>query len=167
MFSIKLIKGVLNSLSAVNGLNANLSKSQVFLGGVISEDKASIIAELGFTEGMLSVRYLGVPLSPKKLSVAQCKPLVDRMIARISNWTTRFLSYAVRLQLVRAVLFGMQAFWAQIFIFLKKVMKLIESHCRSFLWSGSATITKKSLVAWDKVCLPSNTRGLNIINLQI
>ncbi|XP_058742706.1 uncharacterized protein LOC131615251 [Vicia villosa] len=38
--------------------------------------------------------------------------------------------------------------------------------CRSFMWSGTAEVTKKSHVAWDKVCDPKNAGGLGITALH-
>lgn len=94
-------------------------------------------------------------------------PLVEKIIVRITTWTTRKLSYAGRLQLIQAVLFGVQAYLSQMFLIPSKVLKLIESHCRNFLWSGTNTITKKALVAWEKVCTPKASRGKNLINIRI
>ncbi|XP_060180731.1 uncharacterized protein LOC132610456 [Lycium barbarum] len=89
------------------------------------------------------------------------------MVGRISTWTARKLSYAGRVQLVQSVLFGIQAYWAQIFVLPTKVMKIIEAHCRSYVWSGVNTITKRALVAWDKVCTPKYAGGINLTNLKI
>nr|XP_016512294.1 PREDICTED: uncharacterized protein LOC107829334 [Nicotiana tabacum] len=50
---------------------------------------------------------------------------------------------------------------------LAKVIQIVETHCRSSLWSGSDTITKKALITWEKICLPKSTRGLNLHNLQV
>ncbi|MCD7451273.1 hypothetical protein HAX54_010626, partial [Datura stramonium] len=36
----------------------------------------------------------------------------------------------------------------------KKVIKLIEAICKSYLWAGQATVTNRALVAGDKLCLP-------------
>ncbi|XP_059302227.1 uncharacterized protein LOC132054196 [Lycium ferocissimum] len=79
----------------------------------------------------------------------------------------RGLSYAGRLQLIRAVLFGVQAYWAQLFLLPQKVIKLIEAACRSYLWSGEAVITKRALIAWDNVCLPKEAGELNVIKLKV
>uniref|UniRef100_M1C2G7 Reverse transcriptase n=1 Tax=Solanum tuberosum TaxID=4113 RepID=M1C2G7_SOLTU len=70
------------------------------------------------------------------------------------------------MRLVQSVLFGIQAYWAQLFIIPSKVIKLIDAHCRSYVWSGTNTITKKALVAWERVCSPKSVGGLNLINLH-
>nr|XP_033516233.1 uncharacterized protein LOC108947930 [Nicotiana tomentosiformis] len=48
-----------------------------------------------------------------------------------------------------------------LFLLPKKVIKMIEAICMSFLWTGEATVTTRALVAWDKICLPKGARGLN------
>lgn len=48
-----------------------------------------------------------------------------------------------------------------------KMIKLIESHCRSYLWLGFATITKRALVAWEKICTPKSARGMNLTNIRL
>lgn len=44
---------------------------------------------------------------------------------------------------------------------------MIEAHCKNFLWSGSGIITKKSFVAWERVCTPKSTDGLDLTNMYI
>lgn len=65
------------------------------------------------------------------------------------------------------MIFGVQSYWSQLFIIPAKVIKLIEAHCRSFLWSGVNTITRKSLIAWEKVCTPKSVGGLNLISTKL
>ena len=97
----------------------------------------------------------------------QWKPLIDKIIAKISSWTAKKLSYVGRVQLVQTVLFGIQAFWAQLYIIPTKILKLIEGYYRSNVWSGSNEITKKSLIAWSRICLPKASGGLNLINQAV
>lgn len=71
------------------------------------------------------------------------------------------------MQLIKAVIFGILAYWSQPFCLPQKVLKSIEAICRSYLWSGEATITKKALVSWEKICMPTNAGGYNLINMKI
>ena len=90
----------------------------------------------------LPFKYLGVALSTKKMFVMQWYPLIEKIMPRINSWTARKLSYAGRTQLVQTILFGVQAYWTQLFRFSAKVIKLIESMCRSYLWSGVGKVTR-------------------------
>nr|XP_009767062.1 PREDICTED: uncharacterized protein LOC104218307 [Nicotiana sylvestris] len=128
--------------------------SSVYFGEVTTTKQQKILLQLGFIVRDLPFKYLGVPLSTKKMSIMQWQPLIDKMTSRISSWTVRNRSYVRRIQLVQSVLFGIQAFWAQLFIILAKVIKIVESICRSYVWSKANVITKKALLAWDKVFLP-------------
>lgn len=71
----------------------NGSKSDIFASGILN----SIQSATQFVIGELPVRYLGVLLVTKQLSARDCKPLVDKINARVQHWTSRFLIYAGRL----------------------------------------------------------------------
>lgn len=122
---------------------------------------------LGFTKREMPFRYLGIPLGTKILSVSQCQPLLEKMLGRITSWTTKFLSYAGRVQLLKNVLFSIQIYWSQIFVLPTKVIKLIEATCRWFLWTRGVELTKKSLLAWDKVFYPTSAGGLSILDIAV
>ncbi|XP_059316204.1 uncharacterized protein LOC132067084 [Lycium ferocissimum] len=165
--SIRLLHDKFSLFSEASGLKANLAKSQVYFGGVDDNTKATILSILGYEIGELPFKYLGLPLSTKRLTILQCKPLVNKITARITTWMAKCLSYAGRLQFVKAMLFGVQAYWSQLFFMPKKIIKMVEAVCRSYMWSGEATIAKKAIIAWDKVCLPKNAGGMNLLNLRI
>ncbi|XP_019255185.1 PREDICTED: uncharacterized protein LOC109233778 [Nicotiana attenuata] len=155
------------TFSAASGLIANSIESCIYFGGVDNRTQQHIMDMLGYTKGELPFRYLGVPLSTKRLTVMQCEPLIDRMLSRIQCWTTNFLSYTGRAMLIKSVLVAIQKFWTQIFVLLKKIIQFIETICKRFLWSGSVEPTKKALIAWDKLCAPKVAGGLNFINVEL
>lgn len=68
---------------------------------------------------------------------------------------------------MQTVLFGVQAYWAQLFVLPAKVLKTINAYCRSYIWSGCNTISKKALVSREKVCAPKSVGGLGLVNLQL
>lgn len=104
-------------------------------------------------------------MSTKRVSIVKCKPLLDRMLSRITSWTTKFLSYAGRAQLIKSVLYAIQMFWAQIFALPKKVIQAVENMCRRFLWTGNIETSRKALVAWDKLCWPKASGGMNFLDI--
>lgn len=122
---------------------------------------------LGITRGELPIRYLGVPLSSKRLSIIQCQPLLDKMVGRITSWTSRLLSYAGRLQLIKSVLFSIQIYWSQLFLLPKKLVYMIEQICRTFLWTGNVDVSKRALLAWEKICMPKASSGMNLLNIHL
>ncbi|XP_060182758.1 uncharacterized protein LOC132612661 [Lycium barbarum] len=165
--SVSAIFDKFQSFSLASGLQANRGKSSLYFGGVTEVVKNAIKQQLGFGVGELPFKYLGIPFSTKTLSTLQWSPLIDKMVARISSWTAKKLSYAGRVQLVQSVFFGIQSYWSQMFVIPSKVLKVIDAFCRSYIWSGTNTITKRALIAWDRMCLPISAGGLNLINVQI
>lgn len=118
-------------------------------------------------EGHLPFKYLGVPISSQKLSVMQCQPLVQKILQKINCWATKFLSCAGRVQLIKAVLFGIQVYWSQIFLLPQKVLKMVQSASRVSLWTGKTDLSRRALVAWEMVMLLYQAGGLNIIDLKM
>lgn len=86
IISVTMLYECFQSFSQASGLIANQSKSSIYLGGVTHEIRQEIMNVLGFSYGEFPIRYLGVPLSTKRMSVLQCQPLIDKMLGRINSW---------------------------------------------------------------------------------
>ncbi|KAL0293626.1 UNVERIFIED_CONTAM: putative ribonuclease H protein [Sesamum calycinum] len=83
------------------GLNVNPAKSQIILSRAVQQERRQIVEYLGFQEGSLPVRYLGVPLTSSRLTIADCRPLINRIDTRLAGWNQHNLSYAGRVQLIK------------------------------------------------------------------
>jgi len=160
--SVNRVMETLAHFNAATGLEANLEKSNVYLAGVDERVKMQILARTGFSEGVFPIKYLGLPLSPKKWKKIECWSLIDKITHRIKVTYSKQLSYAGRLQVINAVLFSIHSFWGAVFILPQSILKKVDQICRDFLWGSSAEKKKVALVAWDKVCLPKRQGGLNI-----
>ncbi|KAJ0711325.1 hypothetical protein HanOQP8_Chr09g0322591 [Helianthus annuus] len=119
-----------------------------------------------FQEGSLPVRYLGVPLISSRLTIRDCKVLVERMERRIDNWLSKSLSFAGRLQLINSVLASMYTYWASVFMLPVCIIKDLEKRMRRFLWNGGSQGPVHSKVAWKEVCLPKDEGGLGIRSIM-
>lgn len=167
LISVKILKDAFTTFSEASVLQANSSKSAVYIDGVHHSINEQILEELGFTESKLPLRYLGVPLDSKKFAACHYLPVSEKITAKVTCWSAKFLSYASRCQLIKAVIFGIQSYWAQIFILPKTILKAVENICRTFLWTGNGILSRKAPMAWDKVCRPIAAGGLNIIDMTI
>lgn len=83
--SVRAMQAKFKQFSLASGLYANKSKSAVYMGKVKQCVQEAILQKLGFIKGELPFRYLGVPLSFKRLFVSQCQPLIDRMLNCIKS----------------------------------------------------------------------------------
>jgi hypothetical protein len=75
--------GEFQKFSDSTGLKANPAKCKVYFGGVPDLEQKKIITATRFSAGTIPFKYLGVPLSSRKLTVHQCRPLVDKIVAKI------------------------------------------------------------------------------------
>ncbi|KAL0292728.1 UNVERIFIED_CONTAM: hypothetical protein Scaly_3154200 [Sesamum calycinum] len=136
--SATVIKDTLCEFSVLSGLNVNPTKSQIILSRAAQQNKQQLLDLLGFQEGCLPVRYLGVQLTSSRLTVADCRPLLNTLESRLEGWNQLNLSFAGRAQIIKSVLCTLHAYWASVFILPKGIIKTIEARIRKFLWQGPA-----------------------------
>ncbi|GKA68204.1 hypothetical protein Tco_0768121 [Tanacetum coccineum] len=77
--SVRVIRRALDEFSECSGLLPNNSKSIIFFGSLNDEEKQAILNVLPFADGKLPVKYLGVPLIAKRLSVKDYGSLLDKI----------------------------------------------------------------------------------------
>ncbi|CAH9076372.1 unnamed protein product [Cuscuta epithymum] len=160
-YSIEILVNALKEFGDASGLRVNHDKSKIFVGGVRDFELQNILDLVDYGQGTFPVRYLGIPLAPLKISVAQYAPLLDTVNDFLKAWNTKTLSYAGKIELIRSVIQGVQSFWLQIFPVPQTILDRIVSICRIFLWGG-----KFAKVAWDDICLPKEEGGLGIHNAK-
>ncbi|GKA16408.1 RNA-directed DNA polymerase, eukaryota, reverse transcriptase zinc-binding domain protein [Tanacetum coccineum] len=77
--SIWVIKKALDEFRDCSGLLPNNSKSTIFFSSLNDEEKQAILNVLPFGDAKLPVKYLGVPLIAKRLSMKDCGRLIDKI----------------------------------------------------------------------------------------
>ncbi|GJY34951.1 sodium/hydrogen exchanger 6 [Tanacetum coccineum] len=145
--SVAVILDALEEFKQVSGLVPSISKSTTFFCNVPNAIKASILNTMPFAEGVLLVRYLGVPLISSRLLYRDCKILVEKLESRFNDWRNKFLSLAGRFQLIRSVLSSMHIYWASVFILPNRIVHVLEQLMRSFLWCQGEMKKGKAKVA--------------------
>lgn len=163
--SASIIMAALEEFKSCSGLVPSIPKSTVFFCNVKNYVKREILNILPFKEGVLPVKYLGVPLISTRLLHKDCKVLVERVKNRLNDWKNKSLSFVGRLQLIISVLSSMQVYWASVFILPKSITKEIEKAMSGFLWCQGEMERGKAKVAWKTLCLPKIHGGLGITSL--
>lgn len=138
--SLQGIEEFMESFYIMSWLKVSYNKSENFYFRVDSSSQQQLANLVGLKVTKQPVRYLGVPLIAGKLRVSDYQPLIDKITSRISSWSSRFLSFAGRLQLKDSVLFSITNYWSSTFILPTKVIRNIEQLCSSFLWKDKATL---------------------------
>ncbi|KAL0298097.1 UNVERIFIED_CONTAM: hypothetical protein Scaly_3072700 [Sesamum calycinum] len=133
--SATVIKDALSEFSILSGLNVNPAKSQIILSRAAQQHKQQLIELLGFQEGFLPVKYLGVPLTSSRLTVADCRPLINTLESRLEGWNQLSLSFAGRALLIKSVLSTLHTYWASLDVGMPK-------------YPGSRFASRKKRWAW-------------------
>lgn len=153
--SARGLASALDIFRRATGLHVNVNKSNLFASGMDSNVLADISNILRFPIGSLPVKYLGLPLITTRLRYVDCLPLINRVQKRVLSWKSRFLSYAGRMVLIKAVLSSMNVYWTSCFVLPAAILDHIAFICRKFIWSGTSDETKRAMVAWEDICMPS------------
>ncbi|KAL2248038.1 UNVERIFIED_CONTAM: hypothetical protein Sindi_2656100, partial [Sesamum indicum] len=139
MDSNGVFKTGLDRFAVWSGLRLNVQKSHLIISRSAQGLRDEMLTALGFQEGVLPMRYLGLPLLSSRLTIADCRPLLMKIDKRIAGWEGIALSYAGRVQIIKSVLMALSLYWASAFILPKKVTNEIEKRLRTFLWKGTST----------------------------
>lgn len=86
--------------------------------------------------------------------------LVERIRSKMASWTSRFLSYAGRLQLLNSIISSIINFWISAYRLPISCIRELEKLYSAFLWSMPDLNTRKAKLAWQDVCQPKDEGGL-------
>lgn len=153
---------VLSQFEKLSGLEVNMSKISMFCSGLSMQTEANILRRFKLASMPLPVRYLGLPLCSKRLSVRDCDSLIAQVRRKLNGWMNQHLSIAGRLQLIASTIPGILGFWCSAFCIPKRVLKMIQSLVSSFLWRGTLDNNSSAKVAWDSLCYPKAEGGLGL-----
>jgi len=164
--SIDGIVKVLYEFAKWSGLKISMEKSTMYLAGVQASVYQEIVQKFSFDVGKLPVRYLGLPLVSKRLTASDCLPLIEQLRKKIEAWTSRFLSFAGRLNLISSTLWSICNFWMAAFRLPRACIREIDKLCSAFLWSGTELSSNKAKVSWEAICKPKKEGMLGLRSLK-
>jgi hypothetical protein len=90
------------------------------------------------------VKYLGIPLSVRRLSGEAFQPVVERLADKLPTWKASMMPRAGRLVLVRSVLAAIPLHQLMVLSLNKKALKQVIKILvlRGFLWAGTMLLGK-------------------------
>jgi hypothetical protein len=161
------LKLILAAFEQLSGLKINFHKSELFCFGE-AQDAASSYAELfGCGQGQFPIRYLGIPIHYRRLTIAEWKAVEERLQKRLSSWKGKLLSLGGRLVLINSVLSNMVLYMISFFLLPKGFLQKLDYYRSRFFWQGDSEKKKYRLVKWSVVCKPKDQGGLGIHDLQV
>ncbi|GJY19322.1 hypothetical protein Tco_0390813 [Tanacetum coccineum] len=135
---VQTLKETIKEFGSVSGLKPNYDKSTIIFGSIKEEDKQDILECVPFKVEHLPIKYLGVPLTSKRICANNGKSLIDKIKNK-----------------------------ASVFLLPKSVIYDINKLLKGFLWNQGDISTGKAKVAWNKICRPKSEGGLGLKDLGL
>jgi len=164
---ISVTLDILNLFGEASGLRTNLQKCSVLPIRCEESELEVISSMLPCNLSDFPCRYLGLPLSLKKLTKAQVQPIIDRIADQLPGWKADLMTRAGRRVQVQVVLIGMLIYLVMASDLPAWAIKEIDKIRRGFLWRGRKDVKGgHCFVAWVKVTRPFELGGLGISDLK-
>ena len=162
-----LIK-ILSEYEEASGQKINRNKSAVtFSSKTPVEMKNAAKAILNINkEGGLG-KYLGLPEHFGRKKKDLFTSVVDRIRQRAGSWSTRFLSKAGKLTMLKSVLTAIPNHTMSCFLLPVSLCKRIQSALTRFWWDGPDGTRKMCWVSWDTLTKPKAQGGLGLRDIQL
>jgi hypothetical protein len=160
------LKSILLNFGLVTGLQTNLQKTSVTPISCDGINISSILADLPVSQAVFPIKYLGLPLTPRRLKKIDFQPLVDKATGKLSTWNGRNLTQAGRVCLVKSVLSSQPVYLMTVIKPPVEVLQELDKIRRHFLWAGDKALSGgKCKVNWAKTTLPKDLGGLGVLHL--
>lgn len=112
-------------------------------------------------------KYLGVPLTGKALKKTYFAYVLDQVVAKISSWKARHLSFDGRLILTKSVMEAIPIYPMMTNLLPKACIHDIQKLQRDFLWGDTESKKKYHVVGWDQIIMAKCDGGLGLCNLDV
>lgn len=142
--NIQQLINLFTRYSQASGQQVNNSKSYKHSGSITTPRMNVLLNMIGFNRGILPFTYLGVPIFKGKVKYVYLKPIVDKIISKMTAWKGSSLSMVFRSMLVKTIVQSMLTHTITCYNWPTSLLKDIERASRNFIWSSS--IIKRKLV---------------------
>jgi hypothetical protein len=150
----------------MSGLKINYHKSEVIVSGAEEETKIRIANMLNCKSGALPIRYLGFPISDKKLRMEVFRGTIEKMRKKLQPWKGKNLSSGGRLILTNSSLSSMSTYLMGMYLLHEGIHAQMDAVRSKFFWRGDIDKFKYHMIKWENVCLPRDFGGAGVINTR-
>lgn len=159
---------ILLDYEQASGQQINKNKSSVTFSGktpAAMKDNAKSI--LGISkEGGLG-KYLDLPEHFGRRKKDLFTSIVDRIRQKAASWSTRFLSRAGKLTMLKSVLSAIPTYTMSCFMIHVSLSKRIQSVLTRFWWDDTSGKKKMYWVSWERLTKPKTEGGLGLRDIQL
>ncbi|KAL9659004.1 hypothetical protein QQ045_028263 [Rhodiola kirilowii] len=162
------LRRILSEYEMLSGQKVNLSKSEIYFGGNVTDDERRRICELlGVRQVSFMSRYLGLPVAFGHNRTELCKYIVERIWKKVQGWKEKSLSIAGKEVLIKAVVQAMPTYAMSCFKIPESLIKRMVSIVSNYWWSNSKVGKGIHWCKFDKLCEEKLEGGLGFRVLSI
>jgi hypothetical protein len=132
------LKLILSAFEQLSGLKINFHKSELFCFGEALNQVNDYASLFGCGQGQFLMRYLGIPIHYRRLTLAEWKIVEERLQKRLSSWKGKLLSLGGRLVLINLVVSNIVLHMISFFIFPKGILRKLDYYRSRFFWQGDS-----------------------------
>lgn len=133
---VAALRQILRAFGDATGLHVNFLKSTIMPIHREKFDVDSVAGPLGAPCKPFPCKFLGLPLSLRRLRKVDLQPLLDKLMARLACWKFKMFAAAGRLVLLNAVLSAFTIYSMSVHVLPTWVRRQIDKIRRAWLWRG-------------------------------
>ncbi|GKV06468.1 hypothetical protein SLEP1_g18364 [Rubroshorea leprosula] len=157
------LKQLLDFFCFRSGQSINQEKSKVlFSVNVYSSTRQDICQILCYVETLFLGKYLGFPISSRKIKKFDCGFIVDKVRSKLTGWKANMLSLAGRATLVSSVLASIPNYYMQGMFLPASIQNELDAISRNFIWGSTSAKKKANLVPGIGLLNQKRPHDLNI-----
>jgi hypothetical protein len=129
------------------GLKINFMKSEIFVINGDDDIKMHYANLFDCQMGSFPMMYLGVPVSPFHLRIADSIKLEEKFDKRLDSWKGSSLSIAGRITLINACLSNSPIYHMSMYLLPSTTIKKLDIKRKKFLWQGGGDRKNTTLLS--------------------
>lgn len=158
---------ILQKYEEASGQKINLQKSAItFSAKTPLEIKIRVKDELKIQNEGGKGKYLGLPELFGRKKKDLFTSIIDRIKQKALSWSSRFLSSAGKLIMLKSVLSVMPTYTMTCFKIPKSLCKRIQSALTRFWWDANTEKKKMCWISWKKMSKSIKSGGLGFKDIQ-
>ncbi|KAL0771040.1 hypothetical protein Bca101_036191 [Brassica carinata] len=158
---------ILRSYEQASGQKINVTKSSItFATKTPEETRSRVKSFLGIVKEGGTGKYLGLPELFGRRKKYLFTSIVDRIRVKANSYSSRLLSPAGKLIMIKAILSAIPTHASSCFLLPLSLCKRIQSAFTRFWWDA-ADQKKICWIAWSKITLPKLMGGLGVRDIQL